>query len=189
MYVLAEETLTEAGYVHYEISNWARPGRQCRHNLTYWRNQPYLGFGAGAHSYFRGVRWWNVSSPEEYISRLMQGPEPAVMEAGVQRPSPAGGLGVSPNNFSSPAVAGAERIDRALEMAETMILGLRLVEEGVSFQEFEGRFGRKLEEVYGRELRELEELGLIEISKGRVRLTPRGRLLGNEVFQRFLPES
>ena len=59
----------------------------------------------------------------------------------------------------------------------------------MSFREFEGRFGRKLEEVYGRELRELEELGLIEISKGRVRLTPRGRLLGNEVFQRFLPES
>ena len=100
MYVLAEETLAEAGYVHYEISNWARPGRQCRHNLTYWRNQPYLGFGAGAHSYFRGVRWWNVSSPEEYIARLMQGPEPAVMEAGERGPFP--------NAFSSPAIAGAE---------------------------------------------------------------------------------
>ncbi|HIC92853.1 MAG TPA: coproporphyrinogen III oxidase family protein, partial [Anaerolineae bacterium] len=66
--------------------------------------------------------------------------------------------------------------------------GLRLVEEGVSFRGFEGRFGRKLEEVYGRELRELEGLGLIEVDGGRVRLTPRGRLLGNEVFQRFLPE-
>ena len=75
MYTLAEETLDRAGYVHYEISNWAQPGHECRHNLTYWRNQPYLGLGAGAHSYFEKKRWHNVLSPEEYITRLE--PEPA----------------------------------------------------------------------------------------------------------------
>ncbi len=72
MYILAEEVLAEAGYIHYEISNWAGPisniqsqisNHKCQHNLTYWRNQPYLGFGAGAHSYFGGRRWHNVLSP------------------------------------------------------------------------------------------------------------------------------
>ncbi|HID87029.1 MAG TPA: hypothetical protein EYP55_06565, partial [Anaerolineae bacterium] len=109
--------------------------------------------------------------------------------AGVQRSSPAGGLGVSPNSFLSPAVAELEEINEALEMAETMILGLRLVEEGVSFKAFARRFGRRVESLYERELRELKELGLIEIMADRVRLTERGWLLGNEVFQRFLPAS
>ncbi len=168
MYILAEEMLAEAGYTHYEISNWAKqipmtndqiPKTACRHNLTYWRNRPYLGFGAGAHSYFGQRRWHNVLRPEEYIERLWQGESP---------------------------VAESEEIDEATEMAETMILGLRLVNEGVNFEDFEGRFGRRLEEVYGEELRELKGLGLIEVNSEGVRLTARGRLLGNEVFERFL---
>ena len=169
MYVLAEEMLAEAGYVHYEISNWAGPipnlqspisNHQCQHNLTYWHNQPYLGFGAGAHSYFEGRRWHNVLSPMEYIVQL---------------------------NVGMGSCAHSEDIDRATEMAETMILGLRLVEEGVSFEGFERRFGERLESLYESELRELEQLGLVEVTAEKVRLTPRGRLLGNEVFERFLP--
>ena len=187
MVLLAQEMLGAAGYRHYEISNWARPGCECRHNLTYWRNEPYLGFGAGAHSWFMGRRYHNVLSPQEYIQRLSDGASPVA--AGVQRSSPAGGLGVSPNSFLSPAVAELEEINEALEMAETMILGLRLVEEGVSFKAFARRFGRRVESLYERELRELKELGLIEIMADRVRLTERGWLLGNEVFQRFLPAS
>lgn len=155
MYELAEEMLAESGYLHYEISNWAQPGAMCRHNLRYWRNEPYLGFGAGAHSYFAGKRYANLSRPEDYIAR----PGEREME---------------------------EEISQALEMAETMILGLRLVEEGVSFERFFRRFGRPLNEVYGPSLEELVELGLIEINGKRVRLTRRGRLLGNEVFERFL---
>jgi len=160
MYLLAEEMLADAGYRHYEISNWARPGRECRHNLTYWRNEPYLGFGAGAHSWFGGRRFWGVLSPEEYIQRV------------------SGGLSTA---------GGSEEIGRGLEMAETVILGLRL-DEGVGLEDFAARFDRRLEELYKRELGELTELGLVEVSDGSPRLTQRGRLLANEVFERFLPE-
>jgi len=167
MYTLAEETLDRAGYVHYEISNWAQPGHECHHNLTYWRNQSYLGLGAGAHSYFEKKRWHNILSPEEYIARL---------EADWQGPFP-------------PSVEEVEEIDETLEMAETMILGLRLVQEGVRLAAFRERFGRELMDVYGREIGEMGQAGLLEVDGERVRLTARGRLLGNEVFQRFLPES
>jgi oxygen-independent coproporphyrinogen-3 oxidase len=167
MYTLAEETLDGAGYVHYEISNWAQPGHECRHNLSYWRNQSYLGLGAGAHSYFEKKRWHNVLSPEEYITRL---------EANLQGPFP-------------PSVKEVEDIDEALEMVETIILGLRLVQEGVRLADFRERFGRELMDVYGREIEEMGQAGLLEVDGDRVRLTARGRLLGNEVFQRFLPES
>jgi putative oxygen-independent coproporphyrinogen III oxidase len=71
MFELACELLGEAGYVHYEISNWARPGYECRHNLGYWRRGAYLGLGAGAHGFRGGVRSWNVRPPEEYL-RLVQ---------------------------------------------------------------------------------------------------------------------
>jgi oxygen-independent coproporphyrinogen-3 oxidase len=167
MYTLAEETLDRASYVHYEISNWAQPGHECRHNLNYWRNQPYLGLGAGAHSYFDKKRWHNVLSPAEYITRL---------EADW------------PGTFP-PSVEEVEEIDEALEMAETMILGLRLVQEGVRLADFRERFGREMTNVYGREIGEMGRAGLLEVSGERVRLTARGRLLGNEVFQQFLPKS
>jgi oxygen-independent coproporphyrinogen-3 oxidase len=167
MYTLAEETLDRVGYVHYEISNWAQPGHECRHNLAYWRNQPYLGLGAGAHSYFDQKRWHNVLSPAEYISRL---------EADWRGPFP-------------PSVKEVEEIDEPLEMTETMILGLRLMQEGVGLADFRERFGRELMAVYGGEIREMGQAGLLEVDGERVRLTARGRLLGNEVFQRFLPES
>ena len=169
MYILAEEVLAEAKYIHYEISNWAGQisnlksqiaNRRCRHNLTYWRNRPYLGFGAGAHSYFGGRRWHNFLSPMEYTVRL---------------------------NVGMGSCAHSEDIDLTTEMADTMILGLRLVEEGVSFEGFAGRFGERLESLYESDLGDLEQLGLVEVTAERVRLTPRGRLLGNEVFERFLP--
>ncbi len=162
MYEHAEKVLAGAGYVQYEISNWALPGCECRHNLTYWRNRPYLGFGAGAHSFSGGTRYYNVSSPETYVQRIARGETP---------------------------VASAEQIDRATEIGETMIMGLRLC-EGVAFQDFERRFGLPLAQVYGAQIRETIELGLLEENENGIRLTARGRLLGNEVFERFLsPEA
>ncbi len=158
MYLLAEEMLEAAGYLHYEISNWAKAGQWCKHNLKYWRNEPYLGFGAGAHSCFGGKRWANVIGPEEYLARLAEGQSP---------------------------IANTEEIDRGLEMAETMILGLRLL-EGMSFDDFRRRFDCDLEAVYGEALAELQEIGLLENDGSGVRLTGRGRLLGNEVFEKFL---
>ncbi len=76
MFALACELLGEAGYRHYEVSNWARPGRECRHNLGYWRRRPYLGLGAGAHSFRGERRWWNVRPPEEYLRRVEAGELP-----------------------------------------------------------------------------------------------------------------
>ena len=70
MYAWSEEALALAGYEHYEISNWARPGRRCRHNLTYWQSDPYLGLGAGAHSYLGGCRFANEMRPDRYIERV-----------------------------------------------------------------------------------------------------------------------
>ena len=72
MYALARRVLAASGYRHYEISNWARPGHESRHNLIYWRNEPYLGVGPGAHSRLGAYRFWTVLSPREYASRQAQ---------------------------------------------------------------------------------------------------------------------
>ncbi len=171
MYTWAEDRLARAGYEHYELSNWSLPGRRCRHNLTYWENREYLGLGAGAHSYLDDVRSANVVAPAEYI-RL------------VDEAAASGETGRVP----MPQVVSEERVDEALAMADTLILGLRLV-EGVSLSRFRERFGVELSERYADRLRDLLGTGLAETADGHLRLTPRGRLLGNEVFQRFLPDS
>ena len=161
MYLWAEERLEAAGYLHYEISNWALPGYMCRHNLGTWRNEPYLGFGSAAHSHLGRRRWWNVRDPQAYIQRLQAGLSP---------------------------MEGEETLTEELDMAETMILGLRLVEEGVEVERFRRRYGRTPAEAYPEILARLSAQGLIEILPQRVRLTRRGRLLGNQVFARFLPD-
>jgi oxygen-independent coproporphyrinogen-3 oxidase len=162
MYEHAERVLRARGYLHYEISNWARtPAHVCRHNLIYWRNEPYLGLGAGAHSWAGGRRWANVAWPADYVARVLDGKRPVSTE---------------------------EEIDRALEIGETMIMGLRLVEDGVSFERFRTRFGLDLRRNFEGALAELADVGLIEMDAERVRLSERGHLLGNQVFLRFLPE-
>jgi oxygen-independent coproporphyrinogen III oxidase len=163
MYELTQELLAQAGFTHYEISNWAGTtpaGHASRHNLVYWRNEPYFGFGCGAHSSFENKRCSNVLHPRDYVERI-QREETAVVEI--------------------------EQIDRALEMGETMMLGLRLIEEGVERAHFADRFGVKLGEVYGEIIQRLCQQGLLESTADRVRLTPPGRLLGNRVFGEFLP--
>ena len=76
MFGVACEQLAAAGYRHYEVSNWAKPGFECRHNLGYWERRPYLGLGAGAHSYRDDHRWWNTRPPEEYMERVERGELP-----------------------------------------------------------------------------------------------------------------
>ncbi|MBN1179560.1 MAG: radical SAM family heme chaperone HemW [Anaerolineae bacterium] len=180
MVELAEALLAEAGYFHYEISNWARSDQRladrgwqippdilsetvspfvCRHNLVYWRNAPYLGFGAGAASWFGGERWVNVDHPQTYIDRIATGASP---------------------------VAETEHIPRPLEMGETMMMGLRLA-EGVSDARFRARFGASLEAVCAKALGQLSRRGLLSWDGRAARLTAQGRLLGNQVFAHFLP--
>ncbi len=177
MYEYATEALAAHGYVQYEISNWARHSAQgellaCRHNLQYWRNQPYLGLGAGAHGYIPPWRTANVLSPQAYIRRLLE-PEAGAPLSALEFPR-------------TPATQTLDYVDPPAEIAETMMMGLRLVEEGISAQNFEERFGQRLEQVFAPQIQRLTAMGLVEWNGERLRLTPRGRLLGNRVFREFV---
>lgn len=77
-YLVADDRLTAAGYAWYEISNWARPGAECRHNLAYWRGGEYLAIGCAAHGLLGGRRWWNVRTPERYVERITAGASPEI---------------------------------------------------------------------------------------------------------------
>jgi oxygen-independent coproporphyrinogen III oxidase len=160
LYELAEGMLTARGYNHYEISNWARPGWECRHNLTYWHNLPYIGIGAAAHSCIDGRRFANTKNLDNYLA-CYSGKKPPLLELD-------------------------EEISPELELAETVILGLRLG-EGIQTNEIKSRYGTDILLRYQRQLEEMTAAGLMEQSNGHLRLTPRGRLLSNEVFWRFLP--
>ncbi len=158
-YELAADVLAQAGYRQYEISNWARPGHESRHNLAYWTGVPYLGLGVAAHSFLDGVRSANTVSLDDYLVALGAGHLPA---------------------------STSEALSAEMALAEAVILGLRL-NEGVDSRDIERRFRVNLHEFFAREIDELTAVGLLEEAGERLRLTPRGRLLGNEVFLRFLP--
>ena len=181
MYLYAMEALGESGYEQYEISNWAKPGRECRHNLVYWRNEEYVGIGAGAHSFLGGCRFSEERSPRRYVGRVRQ----LGMGGGWGR-LPLGDKEATAEILqNSGPVTEVEVISEMVEMGETMMMGLRLM-EGVSGERFKERFGCSVGSVFGPELEELRELDLLEKAGDRWRLTDRGKLLGNEVFQRFV---
>ena len=177
MYAMAEHDLSALGYRHYEISNWAADGKLGLHNIVYWRNEPYLGVGPGAHSSLASHRFSNLKPPREYVRRL-QGHSGSSGSLNGSREDDYAAI------RSMPVVDTIEFIDRRLEMAETMMLGLRL-DTGVSVSEFDARFGVSPIGVYREELAELQPTGLVETVDGSVRLTDRGRFLSNEVFVRF----
>jgi len=164
--------LARAGYEHYEISNWALPGYRCLHNLTYWECREYLGLGAGAHSYLNGVRFAGAASPGQYLALIEQSWQEAQSSDG-----------------STPMrqVVSGETVTPELAMSDALILGLRLV-EGVSLSGFRERFRTEAMEMFGDQLAEPLEFGLLELADGRLRLTDHGRLVSNEVFVRLLPD-
>jgi oxygen-independent coproporphyrinogen III oxidase len=174
MYELAGDVLEKRGYQQYEISNWAveRAGQMlsCRHNLQYWHNLPYLGLGAGAHGYLTGCRLENTPDMDGYIQLFETG-----------------WTGAFPQTRATVETTTITRWD---EIQETMMLGLRLTQEGVSEQGFFERFNRNMEDVFAREIKRLTTQGLLEWhqnEKGRcLRLTHRGRILGNQVFMAFV---
>jgi oxygen-independent coproporphyrinogen-3 oxidase len=157
-YELAEEVLASAGYLQYEISNWALLGYESRHNLAYWLRTPYLGLGVAAHSFLGGRRIANTSSLDEYLAYLGKGELP-------------------PQNV--------EAIGSDTALSEAIILGLRL-NRGVGAGDIRRQFGIDLYGRFAGEIDECVSLGLLERDGDVMRLTPRGRLLGNEVFMRFL---
>jgi oxygen-independent coproporphyrinogen III oxidase len=199
MYELAQARLAQAGYHHYEISNWALPGHECRHNLTYWHNLPYIGLGAGAHGSYAHQRYSEARPIHDYIARVRATTAAHIPPEDIHQHQ----LGiVRRKQFSiakpvvqwqpSPTLPAAatvelEDIPNNLEMAETAILGLRLV-DGLDLRAFKRRFGHDFQHVFGTRLSEVRSYGLLETQGDRIRLTERGRLLGNEVFERLLPE-
>lgn len=210
MYEWAGETLAAAGYGQYEISNWALdhgpqtgdqlsstvyrpPSHACAHNLQYWRGLPYLAAGAGAHGYANGFRYSNVLRIKTYIDRLTTDHFSLKTEFPL-----------------TPATVNHHRQTIQDDMGEFMMTGLRLTREGVSARTFKERFGQEMNEVFGKEIEDLIRLGLLEstdvpfplkqastkvaglrhfaapANTKIIRLTSRGRLLGNQVFVRFV---
>lgn len=162
MYEYADERLLAAGYENYEISNWSLPGHQSRHNLTYWQNLPYLGMGSGAYSSFGGRRFSDVREPLAYIRLLREGQWPEAKDE-------------------------SEIVGREQAMSETAFLALRTA-QGLHLPSFEQRFGQPFSQFVGDRLHLVDEAGLLEYETEWLRLSKRGRLLGNEVFLRLLPD-
>ena len=154
LFDLARRTLADAGYEHYEISNFARPGRACRHNLLYWSGGEYLGFGPAAHSHWRGVRWGNVRSLEAWASALSEGRNPRDFE---ERPTP----------------EAAAR--------ETLVFSLRRL-AGVDRETFRRKTGFDYEELRGPEVADLVRQGLLHRTATGIRLADRALFISDTVF-------
>jgi len=158
MYQLIRERLLQAGYQQYEISNFALPGYESRHNSTYWLNEEYYGFGVGAHGYVNDIRYANITGIQAYLNRVNNGERPIAEEHCVS-------LEESMENF--------------------MILGLRLL-KGVQKHQFAKRYGKTIDKVFGSVIKSLVKQKLIEEKQGTLALTEKGLMFGNEVFASFL---
>lgn len=158
MYEETMKQMQQHGYVQYELSNYARTGFESRHNLTYWNNEYYYGIGAGAHSYVNGIRNVNIGPVKKYIEHIEKGQLPYVEQ---------------------------HEVNERERMEEEMFLGLRKI-EGVSKQRFYEKFHRSLNDVFGDVIAKQTANGLLEETETHLRLTHRGKLLGNVVFEAFL---
>jgi oxygen-independent coproporphyrinogen-3 oxidase len=159
-----EETLLPSGLERYEISNYAMPGKYSRHNVNYWQGGDYLGVGAGAHSFRRiqdngvyGRRWHNERNPARYMEMVDQDGKATAME---------------------------EKIDVHMAAGEFMFMGLRML-QGISVNDFSGRFGPPPKDLYPR-ISDLLEEGLMEEKADKLRLTPSGLLVANSIFVSFV---
>ncbi|MEM6527750.1 MAG: radical SAM family heme chaperone HemW [Chloroflexota bacterium] len=164
MYEMATTILAEGGFEQYEISNWAKPGHQSRHNLQYWYNTPYLGLGPGAHGYAGGVRYHNLRSPHKYIKLLQEDR----------------GKWEFPR---TPVVEESVHVPHEEEISETIMMGMRLLQEGLSLQTFEDRFGVSLLEIRGDVIEQYEQQGGLQLTADRLLFTDRGRLISNRILR------
>lgn len=157
----ADNTLTAAGYEHYEIANFARPGCRSEHNCGYWQRDGYLGIGPGAHSFLRqdwGIRWGNQSDFEAWVTAIQ-------------------------NNALAATVQ--HELTREEALSEYIFLGLRMA-DGILLDHFAEEFGERLEQRFSAEIHQLHQAGLLIFNPNQLALTKRGRLLSNQVFVRFL---
>lgn len=163
MYYMTRNCLGEQGYERYEISNYARPGFECRHNVGYWTGTGYLGLGLGASSYLEGCRFHNTSDFQSYVSAHID----------------------DKAEFNQTLRQDFEQLSVKSKMEEFMFLGLRLT-RGVSAEGFITRFGQSIRNVYGGVIDKLEREGLLEHKNGYYRLTERGLDLSNYAMSLFL---
>ncbi|WP_379135080.1 radical SAM family heme chaperone HemW [Paenibacillus sp. sgz500958] len=157
MYLLLMSSMEAAGYRQYEISNFAKPGQESRHNITYWRNEDYYGLGAGAHGYAKRQRHVNIKGVNPYIEASRKG-LPRL------------------DTYS---------ITREEAMEDFMMVGLRM-RDGVTDSAFQAQFGQSMEEVFGKPLHKMLSAGLLEHESGVYRLSKQGILFGNDVFGEFV---
>ncbi|WP_075983590.1 radical SAM family heme chaperone HemW [Bacillus massilinigeriensis] len=158
MYEILMEQMEKNGFGQYEISNFSKKGYESRHNLTYWNNEEYFGFGAGAHSYVDGKRRSNHGPLKKYMNDLQHGMIPILHEHVVTKQE---------------------------GMEEEMFLGLRKV-SGVNVQHFIHKFDENALKRFKKQIEKLQTQGLLQVKENNISLTKQGRLLGNEVFQEFL---
>jgi len=158
MYKITIQTLEDAGYQQYEISNFSKPGMESRHNINYWNNGEYLGMGAGASSYLNGERFKNTNLPSNYIREI----------------------GAKAN-----AIETRERLEPMQAMGETLMLGLRLL-KGISIDVFENRFQVSFQKVYGKILEPLLNQELITFNQNRIALSRKGLFLADSVILKFI---
>jgi len=158
MYHYAVEKLKQNDYVHYEISNFAFKGRESRHNIAYWILQDYIGFGAGAHSYFQKRRFNNIYDVKNYISSLK------------------GKLEIIENVCE---------IDKKTEISEYIILGLRMI-NGINLKQLEEIYDFNIYKEHGERIKKLMERGLLDIRNNYMMLTSKGLDLANQVMVEFI---
>jgi oxygen-independent coproporphyrinogen III oxidase len=158
LYLETIEFLALCGYQQYEISNFARPGYACRHNLKYWKREPVYGFGLGSHSFDGNTRWANTSQMDDYLTAVEAGQNPRAWQ---------------------------ESMDTEHALQETLFLGLRLA-EGVDWKGLQSYYGAERLSTYEGALEDWLQQGLVQKIGDVVRLTASGMLLSNEVFQQFV---
>ena len=158
MYETTIQILKDAGYQHYEISNFSKPGMESQHNINYWNNGEYIGIGAGASSYLYGERFKNTKLPSNYIREI---------------------------KVNKSAIETRETLEPMHAMGETLMLGLRLL-KGISIDAFEKRFQVSFYKVYGKTLDQLFNQELITLNKNRIALSKKGLFLADSVILQFM---
>ncbi len=158
MYEHTNDFLGNKGYKHYEISNFAKPGKECRHNTVYWENREYIGLGAGAFSYINGERYCNIKDVNEYISAV---------------------------ESKKSLICFSEKLPQEKRASEILIMALRMT-SGISKNEFFDRSGYDLTELFGAQLNILTQAGLINFDDERIKLTRKGLSLADSVMMEFV---
>jgi len=158
MYERTNDFLSNKGYLRYEISNFAKPGRECLHNTVYWENREYVGIGAGAFSYINGERYCKIKNVKEYISTVKS---------------------------KKSLICFSEKLPQEKRASEILIMALRMT-SGISKKEFFNRSGLDLTELFGKQVNMLTQAGLINFDDERIKLTRKGLTVADSVMMEFV---